>query len=255
MKLERRHQIVLSCIEKGMETAQQIALGCSLKPNTIEKALAELLNAGEIIQDGETVKIAEMKGGEKSPEPEKAPEKVEPSTVKITFNNPVNVGQLKKSFEYFGYQVTNAQIKVFELKIERLCMEQIKEDVEAVLALFGGLPSVEVVCLQNLQKGTLKHISQLDPCKDIILGTKFQHKGKELTICHITMKQRIPNDNIFRKDLCRIEFFALGESGEIVFFTVDTTRKGTVEAKELPGRGEPKRNNWQTIKNLIDERK
>lgn len=251
MKLERRHTMVLKCIQKGMSTAQQIALGCSLKENTIEKTIQELIIFGEIIQDGETVKISDIKSGEQIQEPEKKTVKIEPSTVKITFTNPVNVGQLKKSFEYFGYQLTNAQIKVFELQIEGLSAEQIKEDIDAIIALFGGVPSIEVMCTQKLQKFTLKHISQLDPCKDIVLGTKFQHKGKELTICHITMKQRIPNDNIYRKDLCRIEFFALGESGEIVFFTVDTTRKGTIEAKELPGRSEPKRNNWQTIKNNL----
>jgi len=259
MKLYPRHERILKAVGESRKTTVEIfdSIMPPLKLKNIEKYIFELYENGLIFEeDGKYYSKEKSVNGES--DKVFTVEKYQNfEVITINFETSQNIKLLKNCFEFFGYIVLKFSIKQLVIQApEALHILQIYEDIDAILYAHGSrfIASTPERKVEQICQKEAKHLSVLDPKKDIQIGVKFEYRAQELTICVVSQKRRVLNDNIFIAPGARVEFQAIGEGGEIISFTVDTTRKNSsINFLVLKNSVEPKRLNWALVKNKIQQ--
>lgn len=238
MKIEPKHERIISAIESGIITLEEIAKAAKLKESSAEKALEQLIKAGLIIASDSGY----QKPTDKPVETEKPA--AQPCSVRVTFQHSQNVTHLTKVFEFFGYEVIRSTIKQLDMH-PPAChnQQQVNDDIDAILkdytriyqAYFMNMP-------QEAQNSTALPISRTD-WNTMSTGTQFSHHGQIWSVVRMVNKKRIPHDNITMPADVSLDFVAVAEDGTVNEFWIDGTRKtGFLSFKKYNGKIEE---GWQ----------
>jgi hypothetical protein len=252
MKITDRHKKVEQAIAAGHHSEEGIIKLSMLTKATVKKALKEMIAAGMLSQNGSfyymTTENAKAFTGENpvtSPSGETSPTvsptgeqvKAEPKKVKIKFKHSQNVELLKKVFAFFGYGIETANITLFTVipPQQQAHEESILEDVDAILYFFGSNYTLEAINCKDGQFLPVKHISQLDPKTQIMLGQTFESHAKKYRVCHVISKALVPYDDISKAPEVQIEFKALDKDGAEYLFNISTIKKNPLQIHKLKG--------------------